>query len=801
MAKILFDEAHDELLTSQVSEGDQESDTYSILRQELGKIGLQFAVHQASAGPITHALAEYDVLVLAAPTQPLSLAEVNAMTDFVQRGKALLIANNAESLWQQASNSANLLLESFGLGTERLLSHAPQEITALRPHYVSSGVNRLTTVQPAYLETLDSLPYVVAALPWTDKPFIAAVESKSGRLVAIADFVMFGDKHLSEGDNRQLALNIFSWLARENVLDCYNAHLDPQVRFGHPATFSITLSNPHADRLEYIRCHLESDASAQIQEPVLRIRSIPANGQTWLQWSIEPRKLGSQRLRLTTSFPRNKTHLPLVFDTVAQFQCVPDAEIDLVVPVSPGNALGIAETGVAFEAQAVVRWAKNAHQVPLQFELDCPLAHMTVEPASQADTHRWRLTALDQGDWPITLIVSQTKQRVSRLVRVQPSAQTRIASVERDIVAPLSEEIQRLVSQLRREFDEDAVRRIPFRLFVPEDQVCLLYPPEVAKRLEEILQSARTEMHANRRLVEQILRNITPTYSPVHGCCIPYDPKLAADLAGRHELYEENLIYNFMSMEGRDQTTLEQNVAAFLLHEKFGHGFFFTRTVLGQQLAILHRYGLVRPVDYERLLAPYPRRLHEAYREAIQALSDSAVIVNEGFAAWLELAVLPRLAGAVGQSAYQRRDFLFNRDEDMVRLAKQSQYFQRFPPFRDSRYQEGCEYFDLIQGYFGKDCGFKCAVQAMLKAAQVHVGISESDGQVWFALGAEPLKAEMLDAQHDDARADMRLRRIHSVLRKYSEQIRVEQKRLQCHRVCLHHECPINATINQRLGW
>jgi len=193
--------------------------------------------------------------------------------------------------------------------------------------------------------------------------------------------------------------------------------------------------------------------------------------------------------------------------------------------------------------------------------------------------------------------------------------------------------------------------------------------------------------------------------------------------------------------------------------------------------------------------------LYEEYGPAIQALHDSSIIVNEGFAAWVELTVLPRLSGAVGQAAYRRRDFLFNRDDELARLAEHSPYFQRFRPFRASRYREGCEYLNLIQGYFGKDYGPKCAVQAVIKAADVHVGIAENGGQVQFGLGAEALTRTLLDAPDDDARADMRLRRIHSVLRKYLDRIRADQRRLQCHRVCLHPECPVDAIIGERLGW
>jgi len=59
----------------------------------------------------------------------------------------------------------------------------------------------------------------------------------------------------------------------------------------------------------------------------------------------------------------------------------------------------------------------------------------------------------------------------------------------------------------------------------------------------------------------------------------------------------------------------------------------------------------------------------------------------------------------------------------------------------------------------------------------------------------------LLTAERDDARADMRLRHIHSVLQQYQEWVRAEQQRLHCYRDCLHPDCPINNIIAEKLGW
>ena len=88
---------------------------------------------------------------------------------------------------------------------------------------------------------------------------------------------------------------------------------------------------------------------------------------------------------------------------------------------------------------------------------------------------------------------------------------------------------------------------------------------------------------------------------------------------------------------------MRQNLAAYLLHEKYGHGYFYTHTELGRQLGILYRHGFIRKVDSDRLPAPYPQSVYLEYAEAVEALSHSAIIVNEGLAAWIELSTLQKL--------------------------------------------------------------------------------------------------------------------------------------------------------------
>lgn len=802
MTRILFDESHEELLCSHSTGDDRDSDTWDTLRTMLEEMRCEIAVHSAEKGFLTEEILDgYDVLVIGAPAKPLDRIEIDCVTDFVQNGHGLLVASNVESLWRQNSNSLDVLLETFGVRFERSFYPPAKEITTIFPHYISSDVATLRVKEPTYLQILDDNPSVIAKLPWPKRAFLAAIETFPGRIVVAGDFASFGDGLISEHSNRRLALNIFRWLTHKNSLDCRNAQMSGEVMLGDTATFSIVLVNSTHHRLEQIHCLLESDSSARIESPVLEIRSIPRGSQTWLQWIIEPRRLGSQSIKLTVEFPEDPKQKVLFFDPAAEFECLPNAQINLVFLNGRGESTQTAVTGVPFEAKPTVEWAHNAERTALNWKLKYPRDHF-VEHSQPTESGHWQLEPLDPGDWHITLTLPETGQSIKRLLRVRASKNLQIEEIEQDIVKPLAARIQLLVSQIRpEEFDSESIREIPFKVLTPEEYVRRIYPADAADRLLAGIRTARSERGVSKPLLRNLLRYIAPVYSPIHGCCVPYDPDLATHLVRKYELYEDNLANNFLYVEGKDPIWVEQNIAAFLLHEKYGHGFFYRITTLGQQLAILYNHGFLRQEDRDRLSSPYPRSLAEEYKEPIDALSDSAIIVNEGFAAYMELLILPRLGGSVGQATYRRKDFLMTRDDELQRTQESSQYFREYTPFRASRYQEGYDYLRLIQGYFGDNYGPRCAIQAMIKASDVNVGITESGKQVVFGLSAEKFKWTLFEDSADDARADIRLRKIHSVLRQYREQVRADQRDLQCYRVCLHQNCPVDRIINQQLGW
>ena len=103
---------------------------------------------------------------------------------------------------------------------------------------------------------------------------------------------------------------------------------------------------------------------------------------------------------------------------------------------------------------------------------------------------------------------------------------------------------------------------------------------------------------------------------------------------------------------------MRRRLAAYLSHEKYGHGFSYTHTELGRQLAILDRYGFLDKYAEFILRKPYPKRLYDHYRKQIMMLQHSALIANEGFAAWLELNILRRMDSEIHASSQKRESFM-----------------------------------------------------------------------------------------------------------------------------------------------
>ena len=799
--RILFDETHGDLLGNQ--------DTTE-LRGLLSLLPGIMVVEPNDAGSdestIGNGLLDrcsIDILVIAAPTIPFSSEEIGAIENFLSEGKSLLFASNYDSLiHSQVTQQINDIMKSFGLQVQRLVGHSESNIQSFLPHYLSSGVNRLTIEDSVCIKVLNGNPLAIATFSELEKPFLAAAEIESSRVIVIGDVSFLKNGIIHQDDNQKLALNIFRWLASKNFVDIQNVEVDSEIRYGKQGRFSLDLINSCLkERLEGVQCLLESDAIAQISKPQISMSSIAVKGRVEQNWQVEPQRLGAQSLSLTVELPEERGGTAFRITPAAQFRCIPDADIKLVIDNHKGDVQEVVETGTPFMVSASVRWESGARQTPLHFSLESPSPSVIVEHL--ADSH-WRLTALSDGKWAIAMRLEETGQKITRLIYAEPSPSSKIDKVEREVVSELASKIKYRLSQVLPEFDVAAIQQIPFKLLTPEDYIGKVYPSHMKEYLLEALRTVRLKREGFDQLVDDLLFYVAPMYSPNYGCCIPYDPELATYLIERYPAYKENIAYNFVWAENRPdygRAWLEGNIAALLLHEKYGHGFFYTQTRLGQQLSILYRHGLLRKVDTDALKAPYLRVMHKEFGQVIRMLAHSALLLNEGFATWIELVGLQHLGGAFEETVYRRKEFLFQ-DTALEKLCDRSEYFKQFDPRPGSKYELGFIWLESIQSHFGVELGLRSTLEAVIKAANVDFGISESDGRVQFALSANQIRHLLLDDQKGlEAGAQLRLGRICHTLDEYFDEFEPLQSFQDRQHEALSGKASVNAILEKELGW
>jgi hypothetical protein len=803
MPTVLFDEAHGELIRS-APPPSEDIDTWTALRTTLENAGWQTSSFIGDSQVLNqHILRTCNVFFIGSPTTDFLDVEISAIEGFVQEGGGLLVAIDAESLWRLPKSRLILALADWGFQFTRYLLLPPENVHTFRPHCIAAGIKQVSV---ADLNSISISEKITPLVLITERGpiFAACGEVGKGRVLAIGDYALFADAYIAENDNEAFSLRTFKWLAFENSIDVREVKCEAEIALGRSSTFSIVVSNPRMERIGRVRGTLLSSAGATIEPDGPIVRAIPPGGQTWLLWTVEPKQLGLQLLHLSLDLPKTSSDQHLCFDPVVSFKCIAPIVPSLQTFLDPACTCPreIVAVEQPFWAEAKVEWESGIPRATLTLELLSDDEHVQVTPLPQVEgLWRWQLVAILPGTYRLALRVEETDQYITQLIEVKPSLNYHIETVMRDIVEPLDDRIRRLALRLRGEFGDEPITSLPFSLYSPETFIRELFPEPARLRLLEVLNAARQEKHLNQPLLRQLLVDVSPVYMPGRGAFVPFDPWLAAHLKDVYALEWESIVQNLVYAEGMPTEWLEQNLAAYLIHEKYGHGFFFVHTRLGQQLAILFESGFLRKADIECLKTPYPREQFARYREAIQATADSSIILNEGFAAWLETCILKKLGEIAGQAAYRREVQLTRMDSALKGVERDSAYFAYFTPPLDSRYAEGLEYFRLIEGYFGEDYGPKCAVQVALKAADVRLGITQSDDIVQFALTPEEMLHALLKEEKDHARSDMRLRHIHAVLREQQSRIQSEQENLMCHRTCLHPSCPVNAIIAQKLGW
>jgi hypothetical protein len=745
---VLFSQGHEEQL---ILAKDAEDETlFPSLREVLARWGY---VIDSVETLTSDRLEGICILVVGAPRCDFKPEEIDVIEQFVRDGGGLLLVSNAEAMFDPPCNLNQRIAKIAGLQFQEYLNYPITYLQVFQPHYITANVKRVKVGKVASLSVSNGAR-PLASTRATQQPVMACASVEKGRVVAIGDVGWLTDDLLVTESNETLAANVFRWLATRNIVDIEKVVVPEIVKWGQSTRVILHLRNSDEKTRPHVECILESDADALIARPARKRRSIPPGKTTRIQWDVQPQALGEQELRLSVHIDE---HTLLFFDQLPEMHCLAPGYFTLKVESEQGELKTNFQTGDCLAVEGAFHWTVESEQLPYQLELQFGDGLMERGCESGSSVTRWHLQAVSPGAHDITLKLIETGQALPALVKVVSSYESRLAEIQAAYVCPLEAEITERVKWVDEMLSHIRVRSQPFTILPPEDLVKAVYTGEAASWLQGVLAAARREQWYNSELLELILTYIAPTYLPGCGSFVPYDPSLASHLARLHPADSKLLEYNFLCSNESDEISIKQNVAAYLLHEKFGHGFFYTQTRLGQQLTLLQRFGLLDGSGQ-----------HTEHKVA-ELIEDSAIIVNEGFAAWMELTFLHKLDHEVRQAIYPRWVLLIQQADGLFRRKRHSAFFQKFHPRFDSRYREGFEYLDFDLGI----------------AEDVH-------GELHFGIEPAEIERRLLEPEMPGWRSHFRLRKMADWLYEHYDEADALAKcrhSIDCHR----DECPLES--------
>lgn len=750
------------------------------------------------------------VFVLAAPTRPLSGDEIQIIWRFVKTGGGLLLLNNGKA-WEEQVFSLNALAARCGCRFGFHAANSPSTLRCFAPHYISANLHqpgvtlgenpslsRVSLVEgEAKLESLAENGY---------NCFLATGSFQAGRIVVAGNTAMFSNQHLTHEGNQLLARNVFSWLAKTNPVDVVYAHSSESVVFGEHCIIEMGLRNVTEKLITITKLTLESSVNDVISEPIIEnVRLYPDRDGTALRrlrWQVQPADvLGPRSLYLHHYLDDGKT---LSWQFKACTVVLPEP-FSLTTMSGERKATESVYVGQTFNIEAIgttPQWLGQS--LALTPELQFSHQHFVLESASWPAVLRWRLTARSPGNHPVALRVKETGQLVcSGVITVQESEATQIGAIQRTLVAPLDDEIRRVLKDLSPVLADHTLAQIPFRLMSLDEYIPIAFPfGPAAQLVRDVVEAGYWDERENERVVADLLYNLEPTYSPSKGAFIPFAPSLIDRLLAAGTARKRELLINFLKGDAVTDLDMCRQIAAYLSHEKYGHGFFYTYTQLGRQLAVLDKHRFLDKYAERILAGPFPQTLYREYSRAIRLIQHSALIMNEGVAAWIELNVLRRLRPEL-HAIIPEREVFMREAKTLQDVQRHSEYFRKFPLGSQvtSPYEEGRHRLDAIQSLYPEEFGSKCAIQAFIVATAIPLGISDGRDAPSFGLTADALAQALLDENSTEARSDDRLWRISRVLETFRDQVRMVQDHLHCSESCLHPECPVRAQIADKLGW
>ncbi len=768
--KILFSESHDELLTS-------ESAGFSLLFEQLQKI---YRVDFAKEALVQDQLEKTDLLVLGAPHDDFAKSEIDAIGEFVARGGGLLLLSNADAAFNPPYG-LHKLMELAGLRIQEYLNYPPTSLRIFQPHFITANVKKIRVGKLAHLsideENENARPLAFTKAP--RQPIIACTQTGAGRMIVMGDTELFSDGLLNQDDNRILAANLFSWLAASNVIDIESIIIPSAVTWGKSKTVELRVKNSNRNTRPYVKCILESDAGAFIEQSVQEIQEAPPGKSSLKQWAVHPKRLGAQELRLAVHVDE---HTKLYFDPLPEMRCLAPGYLNMAVKNRNGELCTTFQTGDRFIVEGFFHWTTDAEPLPHKLLLTLEEGLVKRGKKSAGDhVIRWDVQATAQGTPELLLnlldVNSAVNHSLPTRITVRSSKDDQFAEIQAAYVKPLDAEIAARLERIDPRLADDRIKRQPFNIVGLEKYIDKVYTGETALWLWNILDSADREQWYNPDLLDRVLAYIMPTYQPGKGTFIPCDPDLASQLVSLHQEDEKQIEYHLLYTRETDGINIKQNIAAYLLHEKYGHGFFYTQTRLGRQMTVLYHYN---PGEYKNVMP---------------LIKDSVIVVNEGFAAWMELYFLSKLDRETKQAVYPRRISLIRNSKYFKEYKEDSRFFENYPPVYDSPYREGYEYMDFIS----KNFSVHCALRIFLMATNVDLGVSEMSGGIQLRYDEEQIEKRLFDDDKDHCRSHQRLKEATDLLYQYRKTAKEMVKDKYCAADC-HQKCPLEEFIAKKIG-
>jgi hypothetical protein len=273
--RVLFDETHG--VVSDAWHGRYSIDeAYRDWAERLSQKGYEVAANRTS--PLTLSLlSQYDVCILALPTQPFAPEEVAALKAFVANGGGLLLLADAFG----GGTVLNPISQEFGITINSDVLADWDDSRPIRPFHFFIHTWPRPGPLTAYVDlvmydwgsslTLQSPAWAFGTGDpdtWIDdgdgqqelgetigSPVgMAAGEYGAGRVVAIGDANLFMNMYSREFDNAQLSVNVVDWLAGEepavlepNTLESAHFKLSvPDAFTGDASTILQTLERSYA---------------------------------------------------------------------------------------------------------------------------------------------------------------------------------------------------------------------------------------------------------------------------------------------------------------------------------------------------------------------------------------------------------------------------------------------------------------------------------------------------------------------------------------------------------------------------